>query len=481
MCLSDLTEAPPRERSRFINGGVPEGGLRGAPPERGAMTRVPWRISPQPFRLRPATVERLEGLGRDLLAFYRVANRLYGDAVRGQLPAWVQDYLDRGKGERMRELGRLRRYRTHVPRVIRPDLMALEDGTLRATELDAVPGGFGALAAFSRRYAELGFDVVGGADGVVQGLAAMFRDVAGHDQPTVAIVVSDESEDYRQEMDWVAGALRQEGLNAHQIHPRALELQGDALGFEAEGKRHVADVVYRFFELFDLPNIPKLDLLIYAMKQRLVVLTPPLKAFLEEKLLFTLFHHPELEEYWRGELEPEVFERLKGTLPETWILDPRPIPPQAAVSPPFIAADKPIRRWDDLYGLTQRQRRLVIKPSGFSELAWGGRGVTVGHDVNGKAWDEAVGKALESFDSTPHVIQPYHQSRRVGVSYFDFEADEVRRIEGRARISPFYFVVGDAAELAGVLVTVVPAANKVIHGTPEAVMAPAMVSSDAVI
>ena len=96
-------------------------------------------------------------------------------------------------------------------------------------------------------------------------------------------------------------------------------------------------------------------------------------------------------------------------------------------------------------------------------------------------WGRAAQHALESFPSSPYVIQPYHESRRVRVPYFDFEADEAREMNGRTRISPFYIVANDDVTLAGVLVTVVPAANKVIHGTPESVLAPAVASEEAVI
>ncbi len=477
--MSDRTEAPPRERSRFINEGVPEGGLRGSADD--SLSPVPWRISPQPFPLRPDTVARLAQMGGDLLAFYRAANRLYLDAAHGNAPAWVEDYLDRGKGDRVRDLGRLRRTRTHLPRIIRPDLMALEDGSLRATELDPVPGGFGALAAFSRRYAELGFDVVGGGDGIVRGMAAMLRDAAGKDDPNVAIVVSDESADYRPEMEWIAAALRDHGLNAHQVDPGELALDGDSMLFPGAGEHHRADVVYRFFELHDLRNIPKVELLSYALKHRLVVVTPPIKTYLEEKLLFALFRHPELERFWQAQLAEDVIARLESTLPETWVLDSRPLPPHAAICPPMETGGRRILRWDDLDGLTQRERRLVVKPSGYSELAWGARGVTVGHDVSGDVWAATVRRALESFDTSPYVLQPFYQSRRVDVHYYDFEADAVRDLDGRPRISPFYFVAGDRADLAGVLVTVVPSPNKIIHGTPEAVMAPAMTAADALI
>ena len=421
----------------------------------------------------------LRVLGRDLLAFYQAANRLYLSAARGRQPPWVLRLLDQGKPERVRELGQLRRMRSLLPRIIRPDLMAGDDGTLRATELDSVPGGFGTLAALTRRYAELGFDPVGGPEGIPQALAGMFREVAERDAPAVAIVVADESEDYRAEMISIARDLQALGLDAHAVHPRDLSLQGNALCFGDAAQR--VDVVYRFLELHDLPNIPKLDLIVYAMKQRLAAVTPPFKAYLEEKLLLALFRHGALEDFWRGELGKEVMTRLRTALAPTWVLDPTPLPPFAAIDPALVTAGRHVRTWDELPGLSQRQRRLVIKPSGFSELAWGARGVTVGHDVSADAWGQAVRQALESFPTCPYVIQPYQESRRVQVPYFDFEADEVRQMDGRTRISPFYIVADDDVTLVGVLVTVVPSANKVIHGTPESVLAPAVVSEDAVI
>ena len=471
---ADLTAKDERAAARLIGRATPLGTTE---PADAATT--PWRIAPRPFPLSPSAVDELERLGSDLLAFYLAANRLYSSAARGRAPAWVLKCLEQGKPERVRELGRLRRYRSALPVMIRPDLMALDGGGFMATELDAVPGGFGVLGAISRAYHDLGFEVVGGADGIAQGLAAALRGAANVDEPSVALVVADESEDYRPEMDWAASALREAGLPARQIHPRDLRLHDDALQMRNCHGWEPVNLVYRFLELHDLPNIPKIDLVIYAMKHRLARVTAPLKSYLEEKLLFYLFHHPELETFWRDALGRETQERLARTLPPTWLLDPQPIPPTAALDPPLMAGKRRIRHWGDLRGLSQRERRLVLKPSGFSELAWGSRGVTIGHDVNQEVWDGAVDDALASFDKTPYILQQFHQSRQVRVSYYDVVADAVRPMRGRARISPYYMVVDGEARLSGVLVTVVPAANKVIHGTSESVMMPAMVSDEA--
>ncbi len=441
----------------------------------------PWRISPEPFPLSPSAVAQLEQLGHDLLAFYQAANRLYNTAVRGHAPGWVLEFLDQGKTERVRELGRIRRYRSSVPMLIRPDLLALENGSFVATELDSVPGGFGTLASLSHVYNDLEFDIVGGKNGIITGLANTLRSVAGDDDPSVAIVVSDESEDYRAEMDWIATALRDVGLQAHQIHPSALRLQDDKLEMTTIDGQRPVNVVYRFFELHDLPNIQKIDLLIYAVKHRLAIITAPFKAHLEEKLLFALFHHPELCDFWHTELGDNAWARLCQTLPPTWLIDSRPIPPTAAIDPELAVGEHRIRHWPDLYGLSQRRRHLVMKPSGFSELSWGSRGVTIGHDVTNEAWDAAVKQALTSFGQTPYVIQHYHQSRRVGARYFDFETSTIKPFEGRARICPYYTVQDEKACLSGVLVTVVPASSKVIHGSPMSVMMPATTSDAATI
>ena len=471
---ADPTATDDRAAARLIGKATP---LRDDEPADAA--RTPWRIAPTPFPLSPSAVSELERLGDDLLAFYVAANRLYASAARGRSPGWVLKCLEQGKPERVRELGRLRRYRSALPIMIRPDLMALEHGGFMATELDAVPGGFGVLGAISRAYRDLGFELVGGADGIVEGLAAALRGAASVDDPSVALVVADESEDYRPEMDWAADALRRAGLPTRQIHPRDLRLQDDALQMRNCHGWEPVDLVYRFLELHDLPNIPKIDLVIYAMKHRLATVTAPFKSYLEEKLLFYLFHHPELDAFWSGALGKDTHARLRRLLPPTWLLDPQPIPPTAALDPPLMAGKRRVRQWTDLRGLSQRERRLVLKPSGFSELAWGSRGVTIGHDVNQTVWDTAVDHALASFDTTPYILQQFHQSRRVGVSYYDVETDTVRPMTGRARLSPYYMVVNGKTRLCGVLVTVVPAANKVIHGTSESVMMPAMCSDEA--
>ena len=437
--------------------------------------RAPWRLSPEPFWLSPELVETLTGLGADLLAFYQACNRLYQASVRGRVPAWVVGYLDAGRPDQVVLHGRMNRFRRHTPLVIRPDLFLTDQG-LKATELDSVPGGMGFTASLAQAYASLGYEPVGGAHGMVERFAAMAQYAAtmARDAPAdgiLAIVVSEESEDYWPEMQWLAAAVDDLGVPAVAVRPEEVVFTEEHLQAPYAGGRRPVSVVYRFFELFDLPNIPKYELILYAAKKGRVAITPPLKSYLEEKLLFALFHHPVLAHFWREQLGAEVQRRLKQVIPETWVLDPAPLPPAATV-PGLRIADRPVQSWDQLRGLTQKWRQLVLKPSGFDPLAWGSRGVSIGHDMAAEDWEAAVDTALASFPRTRYVLQHFYRMERSPVPYFDFARNQLRLLRGRARLNPYYLVVEDRAHLAGVLVTICPPDKKVIHGMVDAVMAP---------
>ena len=47
----------------------------------------------------------------------------------------------------------------------------------------------------------------------------------------------------------------------------------------------------------------------------------------------------------------------------------------------LVVDGRPLQAWNQLYGLSKSERQFVVKPSGFSELAWGSRGVHVAHHL----------------------------------------------------------------------------------------------------
>jgi hypothetical protein len=432
-----------------------------------------WRVACRPFVLSREEARFFEQLGQHLLAFYQALNRLYLDSLKGLQPKWVYEYLDIGKPDDLLAIGRMNRLKNQLPGVIRPDLIPTNGG-MALTELDSVPGGIGLTGSLSRMYAERGDAVWPRSDGLIEGFSHMLRGVLQGQSPRVAIVVSDEAEAYRAEMQWVVTQLQQEGWEAYCVHPRDIRFTEEGLLVHHGEEDHPISVVYRFYELFDLKNIPKGELILYSAKKGRVVVTPPYKPWMEEKLALALFHHPMLEGFWEQSLKTDTIECLRALIPATWILDPRPLPPSAVI-PGLRHGNRAVSDWQWLGEATQKERQYVLKVSGFSEKAWGSRGVSIGHDMSQSQWKETVTHALDMFEVSPSILQVFHKGRLVMVEYYDQVSGDVMSMEGRVRLSPYYFVSAGQAELGGVLATICPKDKKIIHGMRDAVMTPCTV------
>jgi len=419
------------DRARYVRAQLPAGGL---------FAGLTWRIAPSAFSLPSSLFAELEVLGPQLLAFYRACNTLYRHSVAGKQPKWIADYLDAGKPAELIALSRSDRFKSAVPRVIRPDVILSDDGFF-VSELDSVPGGIGLTGWLGKTYGELGDNIVGGATGMMEGFASVLGERG-------VVVVSEEAATYRPEMEWLG---TQCGFRV--VRPEEMD------------KLEACPTIYRFFELFDLANVPNG----WAMLNGEV--TPPPKPQLEEKMLFAFLWQPQLEAFWREHLGAETLASLRRVFPRTWIVDATPLPPHAVI-PELGIAD-----WREMARFSQKQRELVLKISGFHEHAWGARSVSVGHDLSAGEWAAAIERALASWPQHPFVLQRFGKSRLVETAWFDFEANELRTFAGRVRLCPFYFVVGDAAKLGGVLATICPADKKILHGMPEAVMSPCCLQS----
>jgi hypothetical protein len=450
----------PQPAAAFIRDSLPPGGL---------FAGLDWRISPAPFPLDENLAKEIESLGRVLLQFYRAVNLLYRHSVEGRQPAWIAEVLDCGKPAELVALQRSPAFKNEVPRVIRPDILLTEKG-FSITELDSVPGGIGLTAWLNKTYAAVGQasspsqtlknkdgdrhdacpTLIGTADSMLNGFAGIFGDAK-----TVHVVVSEEAATYRPEMEWIAS---QSGNSKFKIQNSKFD------GF-ADG-----DAVYRFFELFDLPNVPNSKRIFELAAGKRIRLTPPPKPVFEEKMLFALLWNRNLRDFWRQELGEGFFNRLKQAVPYTWLVDPTPLPPHAAI-PELNLTD-----WQQLKTLSQRERELILKVSGFSEHAWGARGVYLGSDLSHEEWSAAVDRAMAGFPASPFVLQRYEKPKTIAAEWFDFEKSAVAPMKGRARLCPYYFVAGEGTaarpQLGGVLATICPADKKIIHGMTDAILAP---------
>jgi hypothetical protein len=425
--------------------------IRGAVPAEGLFAEKDFLLSPEPFAIEPKFEKELEQLGHRLFVFQRACNQLYQQSVKGRQPAWVARYLDAGKPPELVEFSRGKEFRDELPKVIRPDLVLTEEGYTIA-EIDSVPGGIGLTAWLNQTYTNIGSEVIGGADGMLDG----FRTVLpkGGD-----IVISKEAGTYRPEMEWVC------------THLNGQYPEFDWRVFEAENyEPKTGRDVYRFFELFDLPNLPRIGELMKAVVEKRVTVTPPFKPYLEEKSWFALFWLQPLREFWRRELGEKYFSKLQEVIPYSWLLDPTPLP-QHAVIPRLEIHD-----WREAARFSQKERDLLLKVSGFSPLAWGSRGIALGHDLPHSEWQQRIEGALATFEESPTIMQKFHKGRLVEQRYWDRETGELKIMRGRVRLCPYYFVEADKVRLRGALATICPADKKLLHGMSDAILAPTKVS-----
>src|SRR5438477_4767325 len=445
--------------------------IRNAFPKEGLFAEKDWLLSPDSFPIGKKFVAALEQLGHRLFVFQRACNQLYQLSVKGKEPEWIARYLDAGKPKELIEFSRRREIRDDLPRVIRPDLILRENGYVIA-EIDSVPGGIGLTAWLNQTYSAFDNEIIGGPDGMLDGFRSVLPQ--GGD-----IVISQEAATYRPEMEWIAARLkdRRREFDWRVVH---------AENYDPQNGR----AVYRFFELFDLPNILKIQNTLRATAEGRITITPPIKPYLEEKMWFALFWMHPLREFWRRELGEKYFIKLQQAIPYSWLLDPTPLP-QHAVIPRLEIQD-----WREAAKFSQKDRELLLKVSGFSPLGWGSRGIALGSDLPHAEWEKRIDRALTTFESNPTILQKFHKGALFEHRYWDpgsgshreigssaavsstmpsITRGELTTMKGRVRLCPYYFIECDRVKLRGALATIAPADKKFLHGMSEAILVPSRI------
>jgi len=418
-----------------LRDGLPEGGLFGG---------GTWRWSPEPFKLSQAEAAQMMTLGHPLARFQQTCDAIYRRSAAGKLPEWLAELLDEGKPEWLARLQRDPSTANQFPRVIRPDLILTENG-LAMSELDSVPGGIGVAAWLSEVYSKVGFEVLGGAEGMVEGFRSLLPQGG-------TVIVSEESSDYLPEMRWLTDQLG----TGWDVAP-------------AEEYRPDGRAIYRFFELFDWESIPAARSMAEGAAAGKIQITPPFKPHLEDKLWLALLWSPALKKVWEKSLRSNHLSRLQELVPFGWVLDPTPLPPHAAL--PRLNAHS----WEEVAGFSQKDRHLVLKVSGFHETAWGSRGVFIGHDMPAHEWAERLSSALTQFSEQPWILQEFREGRRITHPVFRDDGS-VEMMQGRVRLCPYFFT-NDAGTttFGGCLATIVPADKKKIHGMSDGILVPCVI------
>lgn len=495
-----------------------------------------WRLSPHAWPLTSDQVAQLEAIGAACHEFQQALETLYLRSAGGknllrnrplQAP-WVAEYLDRGKPPALVAHARDPRNRGAFSPVLRPDLLWTDHGFV-LTELDSVPGGIGLTAFLNRLYEGTARETAtsrsglspsspsslspsslsppgsslslgGGAPGDRSDAARPAEPVLGAGDrmlthfhaalaalrpearnPLIALVVSDEAATYRPEMRWLAQQLQLQGRRVHCLSPEDLFPLENALYFDLEGNPERIDILYRFFELFDLGNIRTQQFIFEAWAAGEVAIAPPMRPFQEEKIGLALFHHHLLQDYWAEALSSAAHSLLRGLIPPSWVIDPAPLPPGAVLDGPKVGGRAP-NDWRDLFGASQKERELIIKISGYHETAWGARSVVLGSDCSREEWQRGIERAIALAPTNLHLLQAYRKPRRLEHPIYEpgphpGGAIAAATKAGRLRLCPYYFLLGGQPRLSGALATFCPPDKKIIHGMQDAALLPCRVLS----
>jgi hypothetical protein len=442
-----------------------------------------WQLSPEAWPLTPEQVTQLEGIGTACLEFHQTLETLYLRSAAGKnllrnkplLAPWVADYLDRGKPPQLIAHSRDPRNRGAFPTVLRPDLLLTDTG-FALTELDSVPGGIGLTAFLNRLYASGGESVLGPNDAMVRNFHASLTALRPElENPLIALAVSDEADTYRPEMQWLALQLQLLGKRVFCVRPDDIFPLGASVCIDVDGNPEKIDVVYRFFELFDLANVKTAKYIFEAWTAGEVAIGPPMRHFQEEKLALALFHHHLLQDFWSESLSARSLKILRELIPPSWIIDPAPLPPGAVLDGPRVGG-RALTDWRELASASQKERDLIIKISGYHETAWGARSVVLGSDCSREEWQQSVERAKELAGTNLHILQVYRKPRRTEHRVYEGTVGGAAPIAvakaGRLRLCPYYFVVGGQAVLSGALATFCPPDKKIIHGMQDAALLP---------
>ena len=281
-----------------------------------------------------------------------------------------------------------------MPRVIRPDLILTEKGYIIA-EIDSVPGGIGLTGWLNQTYSSFDNDIIGGANGMLDGFRAVVPNGARHRHlagigylPAGDGVASDAVESKSNVEDRTPSHRTRGGLWPRKIMSRKM----DALCIGSSN--------YSICQIF-----PKSKTRCGPTQKDESRLRRRSSRISRRKCGSRLFWLQPLREYWRRELGEKYFMKLQEVIPYSWLLDPTPLP-QHAVIPRLEIHD-----WREAAKFSQKDRELLLKVSGFSPLGWGSRGIALGSDLPHADWEKRIEHSLATFESNPTILQKFHKGR----------------------------------------------------------------------
>lgn len=399
-------------------------------------SELTFRMSAEPLVL-PKQVE-LQRYGHALAAYYAACKKIYGSL--DDKHHWKK-YLDHSKPAWMLEHAS-KEDRDHL--FLRPDFILTEDQPV-VTEIETSPFGLGLSYFLDKAYKRAGKQTSSDESQVLD----LLKEAAGS---SICFVVTDYTDQYRGQFAYLAQELETKmGMRAIVVNPDEVQVNGNQCVVRDE---HFSGLYRAFYlhQTVDDSQLRKITLFDNAI--------PPCKPQLEEKALMGILWEPEFQNILIAELGKDTLDTLKAIIPRTWVVDKERIPAELGIS-----------CWGDLANLSKTQRQFILKTSGFSADGSWAKGVVFLEKLSKIKCRETMEGAATA--DGLYVLQEFKRGAKFRHKYFDFHESEMKEMNGRVRLTPYYSVAD------GRLITAKATMREntdLIHGSVDSINVPVIES-----
>jgi len=397
---------------------------------------LPFRISPNPFSLPEELKSNIVRYGHAFAAFYKATRDVLKELPKDH--RW-HEYLNHSKPDFILKASEESPY-DHT--FVRPDLIMTESGILTA-EIETSPFGVALSHFMDSAYRSAGQVTLKKPKMMERVfLETIYR--GGSTTQNVVFIVTDHTKKYQGQFEYLAYQMGKYGFQAEVMHIDDMLILGDTGQCICQGRN--IDIAFRGFCLYEATEDERLKALIETPTTRIC---PPPKPQMEEKALMGMIYDEELQGNLRARLG-EHFDTLQKIIPPTFVID--------GDGPPENFPHD-ISRWEELATLPKSQRKYVIKISGYDETALWAKGLHFLHRMNQQQVRDLLTQVAQSPQT--YIIQKFEKPVTVKQEYVDPETKTLKEMDGRVRITP-YFYTGDGS-LVTAKATVCPPDSDKVH------------------
>lgn len=364
--------------------------------------KIPFRVSPKPFRLTSEQKREIQIIGHDIVDYFQTVNELYQSDVGG-----VRKILDTGKPQI---------FLSDKPAqylFVRPDLIITPQG-FSICEIETSPFGLALAEILNKAYQDEGFETV-----VANG--SLPEEVRRNTPIEGTILLSDKNQSYAGQLTFLADQVFSgNGRNWQALPVNQYNPNGNA------------PQVYRGFYLREYLTDPAVRLLLDTnlANGNSNGIFPSATPHLEEKAILALIYDIRFEQYLRTQLGDAAFNHLKEIIPPTWIVGQEK----------FFSPGMPnnISTSVELAGLSKSKRTFVLKSSGFSENSSWKEGVYFLHKDSKENAEKLLQQAQTDITHL-HVVQEFKKGINIPMKYEDLGNEDVHLpMTARIRLTPYF-------------------------------------------